>query len=331
MVTNTFAGAVYLDSPTAAKRSEFHPQYSEDLHMLLIDLDSPSRYVQAYTPLHYFGQHAANFNMDHFRITKSETKMYVHITTGTMDLVTYAYEFEQLTRALSEVGSRSPRLLITPYLLVYYSLPPTLSDLFDNPACGFWGDSCLWNRRQIGMFGAFSQLNSESTTHELGISLSVLGLEHEDEIMTGQEKMEVRKELYDVPVIYVIPEGYTMSRTPDAFVLVGQPKKSRSVAWAMTRRDSERQVTTLALAHFFSNKSPSSTVEEAQMQEDGDTSLSQPDNLPPAPINRGQVILVDVNDWIRADEEIHDMDLDDFHGRVGMGIGDGKAVVLEFV
>ncbi|CCA70579.1 hypothetical protein PIIN_04516 [Serendipita indica DSM 11827] len=333
MVTDTFAGAVYLDSPSSAKRSDLHPNYSDDLHMILIDLDSSSRYVQAYTPLRYFDKHETNLRMDHFRITKSETRMYVHITTGTMDLVTYAYDFQQLAAALPTMGPQRPKLVIKPYLLVHYSLPPHLSALFNEPTCGFWGDSCLWNRRQIGMFGAFSQINSESTINELGITLSVLGLDHEDQIATVQDKLDVRHEVYDMPVIYVIPEHYIMSRTPDAFVLVGQPKKSRSVAWAMTDRDSDRQITTLAISHFSTKTIPDSGDEDVRMRLDGDTAPPHPMDHHPSQVsmNRGQVILIDTENWILDSEEIHDMDLDDFHGRVGVGAGNGKALILEFV
>jgi hypothetical protein len=276
----------------------------------------------------------------------------VHFET-TYSINGYLYELGLLSRLFEDraslINSEASWTRIYPEQRITHVISVDGNDGLPNDSTwATWGDSSLWDGKRLGLLS--QNIKMDRGEWVAVIALSVLNPDTAhlvDSGVDGEYGIRCFQAEFTRPVVYVRPESYRFSKTSDHHALVSQPAASKSVVWALTHQDSERQIQALALTHFpsedcgddeshssdhdvaYDGFSTDASPEVPRLVPAAETSNDHAESTPLKP--KGDVMMIDITDWIPFDETAEDIDLDDVHGRVALGMKSGKAMILEFV
>ncbi|KAG9054480.1 hypothetical protein FS842_004991 [Serendipita sp. 407] len=327
-ITGEFAGLVYTDSPEFVDRPSWQPGYSDDLNILVLDLQRPSIVLNCFTPLSIFDQsHTQNLRKNLFRMVRSPDHIHLHFGE-TLDFLLYTYSLETITTLLTQQtrphNHDDPRILLPPTCKTSFQLSDDQSQELPN---GLWtslGDSCLWDGRRVGFLSGIYRTVGEERQHVL--TLSALSIE---KVGTPplQDKLSMTERTvpYSRSLVYVRPQEYDAGHTPDGYWLMSQPNWAKSAIWTLAPSGNRLQVEYLVVGRFPDVPLDGAMEKAASVDESEDKEVSA------SPFSRGDSVVINITKWIEAGQRVYDLDLDDCQGRVGLGLANGRALILEFV
>jgi hypothetical protein len=348
-ITQEWTGFIFVQSG----QTSLPANNSGNLNIWILDWWDASKILRCYTPLAVFGEeHAEQCRQDTFRMTRFSNRLIMHFE-ATHSIDGYFYELTSFSSLFESratpIKSEASWTRINPQQRITYSLAVDGNDgLPKDTRWATWGDSSLWDGRRLGLLS--QNVKMDHGCWMAVIALSILDPDTAHLVESGVDgEYGIRRfhAEFTRPVVYVRPEDYKFSKTSDYHALVSQPAASKSVVWALTHQESNHQIQLLVLTHFpsehcdddeshFSDHDVAydgySTDTRPQVTEpvtEPETSNDQDESTPLKP--KGDVLMIDVTDWIPFDETTEDIDLDDVYGRVALGMKSGKVIILEFV
>lgn len=284
-------------------------------------------------------------------MTRFSNRLIMHFET-TYSVDGYFYDLASFSSLFEGhatlIKNKASWTRIDPEHRITYSLAVDGNDgLPSDTRWATWGDSSLWDGKRLGLLSQNVKMDRGCWIAVIALSILDPDTAHlVDSGVDGEYGIRRFHAEFTRPVVYVRPEDYKFSKTSDYHALVSQPAASKSVVWALTHENSEQQIQALVLTHFPSEdcdeeSHPSdhnvaydgySTDTRPQVPElvtEPEASNDQPESTHLKP--KGDVLMIDITDWIPPDETTEDIDLDDVYGRVALGMKSGKVMILEFV
>ncbi|KAG8832239.1 hypothetical protein FRC17_001687 [Serendipita sp. 399] len=303
-----------------------------------LNIERPSIVLHCFTPLDMFDpDRREGLRSNFFRMVRTPEHIHLHFG-DTLDFLLYTYSLGTISTLLARQTQphdhNNPRILLPPTFKTTFHLSKEQSQGLPNASWTSLGDSCLWDGGRVGFLSGAYQTVGTDRQHILTLSALSIG---EGDLPRVRDVVATtsRVEPYSRPLVYIRPNEYDAGHTPDGYWLMSQPNWAKSAIWALAPSGDRRQIKYLVVGQFPDVSSEDIIEESAAMSEGEERRASSSSSGSiggSAPVrSRGHTVEIDVSPWIEAGQRVYDLDLDDCHGRVGLGLANGKALILEFV